>query len=117
MAVVIWNGVSDPIQPFQARSTRVNWSTRVHMDAAPLRDFAVIVDARDNVAVAKTEIPPGLIVSQDSRRVRVTGTITPGNRFATAPIPAGEFVRQYGQPIGTSRGIGEGDPISLANMS
>jgi altronate hydrolase len=87
------------------------------IDAAPLRDFAVIVDARDNVAVAKTEIPPGLIVAHDGRQTRVTGTITPGNRFATAPIPAGDFVRQYGQPIGTSRGIGEGEPISLTNMS
>jgi len=85
--------------------------------AAPLRDFAVIVDARDNIAVAKTEIPPGLIVAVDDRPIHVTGTVTPGNRFATRPIPAGEFVRQYGQPIGTSRGIGEGDPISLANMS
>jgi altronate hydrolase len=84
---------------------------------APLRDFAVIVDARDNIAVAKTEIPPGLVVSQDNRSIRVTGLVTPGNRFATRPIPAGEFVRQYGQPIGTSKGIAEGDPISLANMS
>src|SRR5689334_18059777 len=87
------------------------------MDAAPLRDFAVIVDARDNVAVAKTEIPPGLVVALEGRTVRIGGTITPGNRFATAAIPNGEFVRQYGQPIGTSRGIREGDPISLTNMS
>ena len=40
-----------------------------------------------------------------------------GNRFATRAIPAGEFVRQYGQPIGTSLGIGEGDLVSHANMS
>ena len=55
---------------------------------APLKDFAVIVDARDNVAVAKTEIPPGL----DRRarrhgRSRSTGTVTPGNRFALARSP------------------------------
>src|SRR6185369_7238661 len=87
------------------------------MDAAPLRDFAVIVDARDNVAVAKTEIPPGLVVALEGRTVRMGGIITPGNRFATAAIPSGEFVRQYGQPIGTSRGIREGDAISLTNMS
>jgi arabinonate dehydratase len=84
---------------------------------APLRDFAVIVDSRDNVAVAKTEMPPGLTVEHDGRVIHVTGTVTPGNRFALAAIPADEFVRQYGQPIGTSRGIAEGDPISLANMS
>ena len=45
------------------------------------------------------------------------GLVTPGNRLATREIPAGEFVRQYGQPIGTSRGIAEGDPVTPANMS
>src|SRR5262245_758733 len=84
---------------------------------APLKDFAVIVDARDNVAVAKTEIPPGLIVEHDGRAIAITATVTPGNRFALNAVAAGEFVRQYGQPIGTSRGIAEGDPISHANMS
>ena len=43
--------------------------------------------------------------------------VPPGHRFATRDIPAGDFVCQYGQPIGTSRGIAEGDPISHANMS
>jgi altronate hydrolase len=93
------------------------------MTSAPLRDFAVIVDPRDNVAVAKTEMPPGLMIAHapaagsEGRTIRIGGTVTPGNRFALVAIPAGEFVRQYGQPIGTSRGIGEGDPISHANMS
>src|SRR4029453_8096999 len=85
--------------------------------AAPLKDFAVIVDARDNVAVAKTEIPPGLTIDHDGRPITITATVTPGNRFALNAVAAGEFVRQYGQPIGTSRGIAEGDPISHANMS
>jgi altronate hydrolase len=84
---------------------------------APLKDFAVIVDARDNVAVAKTEIPPGLTIEHDGRPIKLTGTVTPGNRFALTAVAEGAFVRQYGQPIGTSRGIAEGDPISHANMS
>lgn len=84
---------------------------------APLRDFAIIVDARDNVAVAKTEVPAGLAVATGDRVVHIRGLVTPGNRFATAEIPAGEFVRQYGQPIGTSRGIAEGEPVTPANMS
>src|SRR5262245_24490116 len=53
----------------------------------------------------------------DGRTIRVTAGITKGNRFATKSIPAGDFVLQYGQPIGTSLGIQEGDPISHANMS
>jgi altronate hydrolase len=84
---------------------------------APLRDFAIIVDARDNVAVAKTDVPAGLAVAAGDRVVHIRGVVTPGNRFATADIPAGAFVRQYGQPIGTSRGIVEGDPVTPANMS
>jgi hypothetical protein len=35
----------------------------------------------------------------------------------TRAIPTGTFVLQYGQPIGTSKGIAAGDPISFSNMS
>ena len=89
------------------------------LSPAPLRDFAIIVDARDNVAVAKTEVPRGRwCVAAGDASCRCSGLVTPGHRFATRAIPAGEFVRQYGQPIGTSRGIAAGDPlISRANMS
>jgi altronate hydrolase len=83
----------------------------------PLQALAIIVDARDNVAVAKTEIQPGTAIAIGDRVVTVRGVVTPGNRLATHQIPADEFVRQYGQPIGTSRGIEEGDAVSHANMS
>jgi altronate hydrolase len=45
------------------------------------------------------------------------GPVTPGNRFALEAIGSGEFVRQYGQPIGTSRGIAAGEPVTPHNMS
>ena len=81
-------------------------------------EYAVIVSAKDNLAVAKTTIPPGTgLELPDGRRLRIAGTIEPGHRFATRAIPAGAFVLQYGQPIGTSLGINEGDPISHTNMS
>jgi altronate hydrolase len=83
-----------------------------------LRDYAVIVDPADNVAVVKTAVEPGLSLSvPDGRVVTLTGAVTPGHRFATRAIAEGQFVLQYGQPIGTSRGIAEGDPITLRNMS
>ena len=85
---------------------------------AALREFAIVVDAADNVAVVKTAVAAGQqLTLVDGRVVTVTGAVTPGHRFATRAIPQGDFVRQYGQPIGTSRGIGEGDPITVANMS
>ena len=85
--------------------------------AAPLSTFAIRVDARDNVAVARVTVPPGTRVECDGTVVEVTDAITPGHRFALVPIPAGDFVRQYGQPIGTSRGVAAGALISRENMS
>jgi altronate hydrolase len=86
--------------------------------APPISDYAIIVDVRDNLAVVKRETAPGLEVALPSGRVmRVGGAVPPGHRFATRPIPAGEFVLQYGQPIGTSLGIKEGEYISHANMT
>jgi len=81
-------------------------------------DYAMIVNAKDNVAVVKQELSPGAqIALPDGRTVAITGTVTPGNRFATRAVPAGDFLLQYGQPIGTSMGINEGDPVSHSNMS
>ncbi|HXG64703.1 MAG TPA: altronate dehydratase family protein [Blastocatellia bacterium] len=85
---------------------------------SPISEHAIIVDPKDNVAVVKHEVAPGTTVRMpDGRVVRVSGAVTPGHRFATRPIAAGAFVLQYGQPIGTSLGIAEGEPISHGNMS
>src|SRR5215813_3950513 len=89
-----------------------------NLQISPITNYAVIVDPRDNVAVVKNDTSPGLeVVLPDGRIVAVAETVTAGHRFATREIPYGEFVLQFGQPIGTSLGISEGDQISLANMS
>jgi altronate hydrolase len=86
--------------------------------ASPIKDYAIIVDPTDNVAVVKKPTEPGLEVALvDDRIIRVNAMVPPGHRFATRDIPAGQFVLQYGQPIGTSLGIREGDLISHDNMS
>jgi altronate hydrolase len=85
---------------------------------APLSEYAIIVDKRDNLAVVKKAVSQGLRVKlPDGRSVRVSGAVPAGHRFATRAIPAGEFVLQFGQPIGTSLGITEGEMVSLENMS
>ena len=85
---------------------------------AALKEIAIVVNPADNVVVVKTTVEPGLSVELPAGElVTVTGPVTPGHRFATRPIPAGEFVLQYGQPIGTSGGIAAGDPITPQNMS
>jgi altronate hydrolase len=86
--------------------------------AAPISDYAIIVNPDDNVAVVKNETRPGLIVAlPDEGYVTLSSAVAPGHRFATSDIPAGEFVRQYGQPIGTSLGIAAGEWINHDNMS
>ena len=75
----------------------------------PISEYAIVVDPRDNLAVVKKETQPGLEVTLADNRivrpVRIAAAIPPGHRFAIRDIPAGEFVLQYGQPIGTSLGI------------
>lgn len=84
----------------------------------PISDFAIIVDARDNVAVVKTETAPGLTVAlPDNRTVTIKDAISPGHRFATRAILPGDFVCQYNQPIGTSLGIAEGEAVTHENMT
>jgi altronate hydrolase len=84
----------------------------------PISAYAIVVDAKDNLAVVKEPTTPGLDVTLSSGRViRLRSSVPPGHRFATRDIPAGEFVLQYGQPIGTSLGIREGEYISHANMT
>src|SRR3954447_94733 len=86
--------------------------------AAPISDYAIIVDPRDNVAVVKTETFVGLeLALPDGSEMFVKAAVTPGHRFATQAIASGEFVLQYGQPIGTSLGIERGDWITHENMS
>ena len=83
-----------------------------------LSDCAVIVDGRDNVAVVKFGIEAGLdVVMPDGSTLAVVNDVRPGHRFATADIDEGELVRQYGEPIGTSRGIRRGEGITRNNMS
>ena len=93
-------------------------STSFIAEPAPITEYAIVIDPRDNLAVVKKLTQPGLeVMLADHRVVRMTAAVLPGHRFATRDIPAGEFVLQYGQPIGTSKGINEGNPITHDNMS
>lgn len=83
-----------------------------------LSEFAIIVDPNDNVAVVKKETSPGLeLLLPNESLIEVRAAVPPGHRFATRDIPADEFVLQFGQPIGTSLGIKEGEQITHDNMT
>lgn len=84
----------------------------------PISDYAIIVNPDDNVAIVKNEIADGLVVYLPfGDTVTIAHPVPPGHRFATCSISRGEYVRQYGQPIGTSLGIAKGDWITHDNMT
>src|SRR5438445_637524 len=86
--------------------------------AAAISDYAIIVNPNDNVAVVKHETDDGLMLTLPSGElVTVKKAVPPGHRFAICEIPPGEFVLQYGQPIGTSLGIEKGEWVTHENMS
>src|SRR5882724_11357983 len=90
----------------------------MNSNVVPISDWAIVVNPSDNVAVVKSEFLAGTEIElSDGRIVKIITTVPPGHRFATGTIPNGEFVRQYGQPMGTSRGIPEGDWVNHDNMS
>jgi altronate hydrolase len=83
-----------------------------------LNEFAIVVDPKDNVAVVKKQTAPGLeLLLPNGSSLETHGAVPQGHRFATRDIPAGEFVLQFGQPIGTSLGIKQGEQITHENMS
>ena len=83
-----------------------------------LSEFAIIVDPNDNVAVVKKATSAGLeLVLPDESLIEILAAVPPGHRFSTRDIPAGEFVLQFGQPIGTSLGIRQGEQITHDNMT
>lgn len=80
-------------------------------------DVAIVINPdRDQVAVAKIDIPQGTILERKGNRTEVRGFIKRGQRFALVDIKKGEFVRQYGFPFGKSKGILKGELISASNM-
>src|SRR5829696_6575821 len=83
-----------------------------------LSEFAIIVDPNDNVAVVKKETAAGLeLLLPNESLIEIRAAVPPGHRFATRDVPAGEFVLQFGQPIGTSLGIKQGEQITHDNMT
>jgi altronate hydrolase len=90
----------------------------VQTPASLLNEFAIVVDPKDNVAVVKAATAKGLeLLLPSGLLIVINSEIPPGHRFAINDIPAGEFVIQFGQPIGTSLGVTAGEQISHDNMS
>ena len=59
---------------------------------ALIKDYAIIVDPSDNVAVVKNETALGLELALPNETViEMRDAVSPGHRFATREIPEGEY--------------------------
>src|SRR5215470_17878318 len=70
------------------------------MDTRAVTDVALVLNSRDDVAIAKKEIPAGTVLEDAAGRIEVRQDIRPGHKVARRARRTGEEVRRYGQVIG-----------------
>lgn len=95
------------------------------MKPLPFAEVAAVVHTGDDVAVAKRPLGEGARIAlagglpgaAASPALRLRSAVAPGHRFVLRDLPAGTLVRQYGEPIGTSRGLRAGDGLTPENLS
>ncbi|MEX3980060.1 UxaA family hydrolase [Paraburkholderia sp. EG287A] len=85
------------------------------LDPALLSAALILLDRRDDVAIARGQLMPGSTLYGDHT---VAGMIPPGHKVALRDIEPGEPVRRYGQIIGfASRPIRCGEHVHTQNLS
>ncbi|MCP3714973.1 MULTISPECIES: UxaA family hydrolase [Paraburkholderia] len=85
------------------------------LDPASLSAALILLDRRDDVAIARGQLMPGSTLYGDHT---VAGMIPPGHKVALRDIEPGEPVRRYGQIIGfASRPIRRGEHVHTQNLS
>lgn len=73
-----------------------------------LEDLVIVaLPTHDNVALAKTQVSPGLYETEQGT-FELKEPLLPGQRVALRDIPAGSHLVQYGCPFAISRGIETG---------
>src|SRR5216684_1185964 len=79
---------------------------------------AIHLNPRDNVAVARVPLAPGMDLRIDGVPIKVLDPVPAGHKIALAPIRPGEIVLRYGQVIGRAkRPIEPGNHIHTANLA
>jgi predicted RecA/RadA family phage recombinase len=78
----------------------------------------VVIDDKDNVGVALTDIPAGDAISlPDGSSLVVTSDVPYSHKVALRPIPCGEPVIKYGEVIGVAaREIDAGEWVHTHNL-
>jgi len=78
--------VSEPQHPSGTRATPV----------------VMVLDEADNVAVAVGVVEAGSHLAAGGASIVALEDVPIGHKIALAPIPVGEVVRKYGEPIGVA---------------
>jgi altronate hydrolase len=83
-----------------------------------LARVAVLLDAADDVAIAKERLAPGTVLLTEGGRVSVQQAVAPGHKIALRGIAPDAPVRRYGQIIGfASSEIGAGEHVHSHNLA
>ena len=86
------------------------------MNDAPAMSV-IVLDPRDNVAVAIRDLAPGETITAGESRLVVTHSIPFGHKIAVMAIAADEDVYKYGEPIGHATAeILKGDHVHTHNL-
>jgi len=87
------------------------------LKAPSAANAAILLHPSDNVAIARVSLAPGQGVVAGESRVTARDAIPAGHKIALAAIPAGEYVRRYGQLIGRAkREIAPGEHVHTHNI-
>lgn len=82
---------------------------------------ALVLDVRDNVATAISQLEPGdtvkVLVGSERIELEIRDPIRFGHKFSVRPIPKGSDVVKYGESIGRSTvSIEMGDHVHTHNV-
>jgi altronate dehydratase small subunit len=83
---------------------------------------AILIDDKDNVAVALDTMSKGTVVSIEVRghveRIRLISDIPKGHKFALRDMETGTAIVKYGQPVGQSTApVARGEHIHVHNVT
>ena len=87
-----------------------------------MKQKAVIINPKDNVATALVDLKAGdtleLIIAKENRAVRLISDVPFGHKFSVAEIPDSSAVIKYGETIGLSTtDIAPGEHVHIHNVA
>jgi len=77
----------------------------------------ITLDARDNIAIATTDLHVAEVVDLGGAPIEICGEIPVGHKVAVVPLASGTDVIRYGEVIGmTTRDVGVGEHVHVHNL-